>query len=1362
MGRYRLLGIMLASVLCLNAHARPLSPEHVPEPLQPWVDWVLHGEEQRLCPFIYKQSGEPQCAWPSRLHLDATDTGARFEQDWRVYKASWLILAGDTRHWPQSVLLNDRPATVIARDGQPAVWAETGNWRISGELAWRKPPEYIQIPARTGLTRLSLNGEDVRAPDLDAQGRLWLGKKAGAEQTEQGDKLALSVFRKIVDDIPLRSVTRVRLRVTGSQREQVIGTALLAGAIPLALSSPLPARIEADGALRVQLRPGEWDITLEARHSGEIFSLQAPPPSADWVDYEIWSFEAIPGLRLVELTDVTRIDPRQTEMPQEWRSLPGFRVRGGEKVGFKQIRRGDPEPEPDRLTLKRVLWLDFDGGGYTANDRIEGIMTRDWRLEAREGWDLGRVAIDGRTQFITHRADSERRGVEVRRGQLRLDADVRYNVARDRLPATGWQHDFDRAEAMLWLPPGWKLFAASGADDIADTWVKRWTLLDLFLVLILALSVARLWNWKLGALALVTLTLIWHEAGAPRFVWISLMIAIALLRVLPAGWPRRLVGGYRNISLLALLLIGLPFAVAQVRVGLYPQLEFGAYNPMMKAPGFEAGISSDAMQEEMESAPAEKDTPRKLMARQLAQSVTPPAAPGLAATIRLNEVDPTAVLQTGPGLPDWSWRGIRINWNGPVESSRELHLWLMPPAFNTLLNFLRVALLFVLALPMLGVSRFSPRAWLAAGGGGGVNVLLMGSLLGGLLLASPPGVSAAPTGFPEQALLDDLKHRLLAAPECVPDCARIPTMQLEVDDAGLRLQLEVHAAARVAVPLPGNAAHWLAESVTLETGAATLYRHESTLWVALEPGRHLVSARGGLYADQVQIDLPLPPARIGIKARGWQVAGVHEDGALDKQLSLKRERRREQALPTLKPSTLPPFARVERRLVLDIDWLVETRVTRASPGADAAILEIPLLPGEAPLDEDLRVRDGRVLVSLGAGQHSFVWRSRLEKAASLELVAATTDKWVEQWIVEISPIWHLETSGIAVVHHQDRRGHWSPQWRPWPGEKVSLEISRPEGMEGPSLTIDTSDLHVRPGERAVDVELMLVLRSSRGGRHTLTLPEGAQLQNVSVNGLTQPIRQDGRRINLPVNPGKSEFQLSWRQSDGMRGWFQVPRTDLGVASGNARIQLDVGHNRWILFAGGPRLGPAVLYWGVLLVVLLAALVLGRIRWTPLKTHHWMLLGIGLSPVSPGMALLVVGWLLALAWRERRAEIQSNAWFNVTQLGLLLFSLVALGTLLLAVQQGLLGAPEMHIAGNNSSAYQLHWYQDRAEALLPSAWLVSLPMFVYRVLMLLWALWLAFALLGWLRWGWQCFSHGGLWRKTPRKPREGSAARGEQP
>jgi hypothetical protein len=43
--------------------------------------------------------------------------------------------------------------------------------------------------------------------------------------------------------------------------------------------------------------------------------------------------------------------------------------------------------------------------------------------------------------------------------------------------------------------------------------------------------------------------------------------------------------------------------------------------------------------------------------------------------------------------------------------------------------------------------------------------------------------------------------------------------------------------------------------------------------------------------------------------------------------------------------------------------------------------------------------------------------------------------------------------------------------------------------------------------------------------------------------------------------------------------------------------------------------------------------------------------------------------------------------------------------------------------------------------------------VYRLAMLGWALWLALAVLRWLRWGWGAFSLGGLWRFASDKKAE---------
>jgi hypothetical protein len=198
---------------------------------------------------------------------------------------------------------------------------------------------------------------------------------------------------------------------------------------------------------------------------------------------------------------------------------------------------------------------------------------------------------------------------------------------------------------------------------------------------------------------------------------------------------------------------------------------------------------------------------------------------------------------------------------------------------------------------------------------------------------------------------------------------------------------------------------------------------------------------------------------------------------------------------------------------------------------------------------------------------------------------------------------------------------------------------------------------------------------------------------------------------------------------------------------NVETRIAMPSNRWTLFVGGGRLGPAVLFWPLLIAVGLAAGALGRLRLTPLGARHWFLLGVGLTQAPLYVTALVVGWLLALGWRKERGETLGDASFDLFQLLLALWTLLALAGLFAAIQQGLLGLPDMQIAGNASTVTLLRWYHDRADATLPRTWVVSVPLMIYRLAMLAWALWIAWAVLRWLQWGWTCFSEGGRWRRV---------------
>ncbi|MFM8332763.1 MAG: hypothetical protein ACKN9T_13845, partial [Candidatus Methylumidiphilus sp.] len=205
------------------------------------------------------------------------------------------------------------------------------------------------------------------------------------------------------------------------------------------MSSPLPTRLEADGRLRVLLRPGRWSIDLTSRQPGPTDALTLPTaPAAPWPTEEIWSFAADGETRAVEISGAPAADPRQTEMPESWKSLPAYRLGAGGTLAFKTLRRGDPDAAPDTLDLRRRLWLDFDGGGYTVHDEITGNISRQWRLEAQPGLEPGRVDIDGGPQSLTLAGGGAQAGVELRRGHVLLAADSRGAGGWSQISATGW------------------------------------------------------------------------------------------------------------------------------------------------------------------------------------------------------------------------------------------------------------------------------------------------------------------------------------------------------------------------------------------------------------------------------------------------------------------------------------------------------------------------------------------------------------------------------------------------------------------------------------------------------------------------------------------------------------------------------------------------------------------------------------------------------------------------------------------------------------------------------------------------------------------------------------------------------------
>lgn len=1418
----------------------------VPDALRPWIPWVLHEQEEALCPRpLGEEDGDEKiCAWPARLRLELRAKGGGFVSVVRAFQRMSVALPGSGKHWPQDVRVDGQPAVVLAKEGssgedaQPEVQVAAGTHTITGTFFWDELPESLDAPREVGILTLFVGGSQILHPNRDDDGRVFLQKEEGEDSEQEDEALDVSVSRRLEDGVPIQLRTRIELRVSGKRREVLFERVLPDKFVPMRIDSELPARLESTGTLRIQVRPGTHVVTVTARHQGPVAEIRRPQPPTRWPADEAWVFEAQPAIRIVTIEGVESIDPQQTTVPADWRKLPCYAVHPGDTVRLVTQRLGDSQPLADELRLHREIFLDFDGNGFTASDRLSGTLHRAWRIEVQSGTELGRVAVGGKDQLVTIGKESGRAGVELRQGQLSLSADSRIPYSAE-ISAVSWNADFREVRSRLHLPPGWQLFHASGADDIPGTWLRRYHLMSLFLTLLASMGVWRLFGARWAGLAIGGLLIACPVSEVPHVAVLAVLMTEALLRVLPEGRARSVVSAGHWLTRVAMVLTVIGFATTQLRHGLYPAVErTSAQELVFDSPAEEkpdaqmvqvqaqapssvfaqqsglgqaqqevmgglvgpgtggGGVDADAVAPEPDDrkdkskeasvrfAKREQPAVQQLLknsdalaleqaedlrlqrASSLSYGKAGPAKKSMYRNRNVNfEIDPKAVVQTGPGLPRWSWNSHLLSFSGRVERTQTLRLWLIPPWLNLILSFLQVSLIGLLSVRLVGVRLTTDELVRGLRGAGRAALWLL--LWAGVLLPQ-----TARAELPSGELLSELKERLLKEPACMPHCAASSRLWLDVQGKVLRLRMEVSAAAQTAIPLPGSASQWLPEQVLLDGAPATALaqREGGHLYLVVPAGNHQVIMEGRLPArPTVQLELPLLPRRVEARVEGWELAGLHEDGIADENLQLSRidkdSKDGSEAPTQLQQGTLPPLLQVARSIQIGMQWEVETQVTRLTPVGSAVVLEVPLLPGEQVTSADVRVQNRKVLVNIGPSETGFSWRSSLQETDNLELQAPALGELTEQWTLHVSPMFHAELSGIPPLHPERAETAREPVWRPWPGEKVGIAVSRPSAKSGATLTIDLARLELRPGLRATDAKLKLRIRTSRGGQHVLKLPEGATVEALSADGSQRPVQQQGRELTLQLVPGSQQIDITWSQPGGQALRFLSPEIDLGAAMVNAEINLHLGDGRWVLLCTGPRLGPAVLFWGELVVLILLSLILGRVPFTPLRAQHWLLIGIGLLQVPLFTGATVLGWFLALGYRQSGPELRHWALFNLRQLVLVIWTLMVVIGLLEAIRIGLTICPEMAIVGNGSHGGHdalLRWYADRADRLMPQAVVWSLPVLAYKLFMLLWSLLLAVNLVGYLPWAYRAFSEWGLWRPIPPLFRRKPKAESEEP
>jgi hypothetical protein len=1356
---------MLRSIACrlallwlipFGVHAQSASDAAIPPVLKDWRSWVLQDHAFRACPFLGTvRPDSPDtfiCAWPSRLAINATSDAAAFTIHWQISAPAWVPLPGDSEHWPQQVTVNNQRQPVVAHDQFPALYLQPGSYEVAGKFAWRSRPQNLRVPHGIGLVALTIDGKAI-APLQRSQDVVTLGR--GNVGTPESDAMQIRVFRDVIDGIPARLDTQIQFAVSGQAREEVLGPVLPDGFVPLAMTGDWPARLDDDGKLHVQVQAGNDTIILHARATAPLTRITARVPAAPWPQQETWSYAADPTLRVTAASSALQVDPRQAGVPNEWNAQPAFVLGNDGVLAIEQRSRGLSADEGNQLTLQREAWLSFDGGGWFARDHVGGTMVRGWRLDVAAPYLLERAdAQNSRSGpsggaeplLITQGAKPGLSGVEWRTPTVDLAAGVRVSGASS-LPVTGWQDTFDRIDTTLHLPYGYRLLAVPGADSASGSWMSAWTLLDAFVCAILVLLAWRYLGVLGGAATALYLLLAYQEIDSPfwSLLWVAGLALIA--RELPSGRLRAWTEGFRRAGLLVLILIALPFVADQLRFALYPQLEGGGSSVSFYVGGARHKVADMQRRDEMVA--------NQPMEEQSLQTPPPPPAPPSRAAeskpetivVTASKVDradlidhysESTVVQTGRGEPHWTLGSTAsLSWSGPVLAEQTMHLLIAPP---WLVCPLRVLLVLLLGWLMWRFSRSTIDTMRKR-----LPLSSAALLVSGLLIAAPLQAQT----IPSDELLNQLQKRLTEAPKCAPNCVGIAEALVGANGDGIDVVLDAQAIEASALPLPVADASLVLKSVKVD-GADNdaVVEHSDMLWVGMPRGVHRVELNYSAFADKASLRFPLLPGRVQFNLSGWEGSGVADDHLLADTLNLTRTHANAGEKIMAGAQQFPAYVRVNRTLQLGLQWSSYTNVQKLAPENGGITVTIPLMSNEHVASQT-KTEGRNAVVAIGDDGQA-TWSSTLDIGDTLSLTAPPLTERAEIWRIVVSPTWHIEFSGVPetggayAVDPSEANDYRQFVFAPLPGETLTVKVTRPTPVQGATRAIDSATLHSEQGQHASTHTLHLQMRASQGGDQLVTLPHDVDVLGVSRNGQPLNLRPQDGKLTLPLTPGAQTFEVRFRQTAELSSVAHTPDMALGLPAANIDVSLTLPADRWLLATWGPRAGPAVLYWGELSVMVLVAYALSRTRRTKLRFVDWLLLGFGFSTFSWGALVVVVAWLFAFDWRSRNTPAADRT-FNLAQFALAALTVVALLCLISAIPQGLLGQPDMHVSGYASDAHSLHWFVDRSEDALPHATAISIPMWVYKVLMLLWALWLANALIGWLRDAFAAWTRGGYWR-----------------
>jgi len=1385
--------MLFALFIPRSGSAAEADGQGVPAELAPWADWIRQKHPEWGCA---SSGGYFQCVWPGLAEYKLSESGASFSLHVELLAAWRLALPSGSSLFPRDIkVVREGGGAVEAplehENGKVFLRLPKGRFVVSGNFAWDRIPPELPAPGEYGLVQVATGDADLSRAIRRDKNSLRLETEDPARSAES---VSLSVVRGVFDGSPLRLDTRLRLKVSGRARSVQFDKALPNGAVPVSVVSPVPFALSQEGALALQVSPGEYEVSILAVMPQPVSEIALEPVSSFWPAEETWSLAQDSRFRTVEVAGAEALNADFARLPPEWTGSDkgaAYLVKLPAKVELREIRRGEVLPPPNDIRLEREFWIDLDGSGFTVVDSFTGALNREFRLNALPETQVGRAMADGAPAFISKDPASGASGIELRRQDLRLETVSR--IENERAPsAVGWNAQVSSLEASLNLPPSWQLIHAVGAGKVPSGWLDSWSLLDLFVAILLAAAAFKLWGVVASILIGAALILNHGEFLAPRMFLIHLMI-LSVWRLLTAEresvWSS-LCRGLLLITFCAWALQGLAFSKLQLTQFLFPQLQAGTrYRTFLQQFLF-AFESSLLVWPLLLASLAAMFLVLRWISKSVSSSsfrVVGRAVVGAAGIILLLGLSSSLIVPRVMlgGLHSYEVAKERRS-PSELRKLRELRKqapsryegggdYAQEPSHpKTVMTMENKALVSGPAIPdwewrshyfsvpgpvspghRIRFFLLPPKVVRVVCGLRALLILVVIALVFRKLGYRSPVLSSSKAGtvaaaiamllffcgsgaraeMPGPELLGELETRLSKQVCQRDECAIVKEARIEIAGNELKIALKVASDGLAAAPLPGPLDSFAPRVVTLNNKETTALRRNANnfLEVRTIDKENAVEAKGPLPSrEPFTIQFSQTPLFVSVSAPGWLVEGLSPSGHVEKGLRFTRKSQEEARNAILKQNSLPSWTILKRSIEIGDQIGISSVVRRIGSIESSFHVSIPLLEGERVTTGKATVENGRILLGFPAGEREISYSSTMPFTPKLVLKAQSIPGVSETWQASCAPFIECTPGGIAPSY-SIIDGERAFLWQPFPGEEAIVASAVLSGVEGDFVTIDSAAHSLRWGSSLLEGKLDLDVRATRQAALKIKVPPGAQVSKTLLDGNSWTTAAEQGESSILLAPGRHSVSLDY-ESPWSPGFFEAaPELNLNVAANNLRVEVSPSPDRWILWTGGLPWGPCVLFWSKMIFIALFCVALARLKFLPLSQASAALLGLGLATLPVVWIFAPLGWLAGL----RALENPHEKWQNLKKplrIGTIcMVTAIALAVLYWLVEAGLELKPPMLVVGNNSTSSTLKWFTDHSASPLPRPWVVSLPLWCWRTFAFAWSAWLAVELLfSWLK------------------------------